>query len=98
MEYSQTEKRRVASMKRCTRVIYFVGRQAESLTASLESLPIHLAIIEAMQDEAKRREAKVVVRETVQMFAAVRRKLYRTIIHLEALVAELEEEQKASSV
>ena len=85
MEQRQRKGRRALKPNRGVRIFRCVGAEAKSLSALLEEVPEHLAIIEAMTDEAGRREAEVVVRETRKDMMALGRELASTIATLERI-------------
>lgn len=83
IEQKQRRNRRAKKLNCGVRIMQLLGNEAESISARLREVPEHLAIIDAMTDEASRREAKGVVRETRMSMIALRRKLASTIATLE---------------
>ena len=83
MEQKQRKNRRAEKLSRGARIIRLLGDEAKSISARLREVPEHLAIIDAMTDEASRREAKVVVRETRKSMIALGRELALSVATLE---------------
>ena len=90
MKHPQSDGKHVSRMRGCEKVFYWLGVEAQTLASHLDELPTALAEIEAMEDEASRRRAKVVVREALQQFRTLRSRLHLAIVNLMELCTLLE--------
>jgi len=82
MELSQSDNPRALRMRRGERVLYLLGVEAQTLADHLDELPTVIAEIDALEDEVRRREAKVAVREALADFRTLHWRLQRAIAKL----------------
>ena len=97
MRHSESDGKRVSRMRRGERILRLLEVEAQALADHLDELPTALAAIDAMEDEIGRREAKVVVRETLEQFRTLHWRLQLAVAKLAELYALLEANDSAPS-
>ena len=97
MKHPQSDGKRASRMRRGEKILHLVGVEAQALADHLDELPKALATIDSMEDEIRRREGEVAVREALRGFRRLHWQLQLAIAKLTELNEPLETSDPSAS-